>query len=182
MPRSAFGDRKDSVCLECGNKMFVQREKAQLQDQALEMMELLNIKQQSESIVVSASELCKRIIATHGSLELFVLSWKQRLDRHIEEKGVTGVALNHYAMIFRLIAETSKQEHQQEVDKMSLDQIRDEQKSMLIKMLMDHSKGAIKDEAISKMLQNIGLLHMDPVIEAEFTPAGTLSQSEVDQL
>lgn len=181
LAKAEFGERRDSVCMSCANQRTIDRSNDQMQEQALEMMDILAVRS-SEPIAISASELCKRIVVSFGSLELFVLSWKQRLERHIEEKGVTGVVLNHYSSIFRLIAETSKQEHQQQVDKMTLDQIRDEQRSMLVKMLMEHSQGVLKDEAISSILSNLGLIEKSPPIEVAAEPVPRLSQSEVDEI
>ncbi|SFH96897.1 hypothetical protein [Planctomicrobium piriforme] len=162
LPIAAFGDRRDGMCANCAETQSLKVSRAKAEEKAAEFMDLLVIESRTGGInkLPKTEELVAQIVSSFGSMPLFVNYWKVGLDAVVEKKGWSVGVLNHIGGIFKLIAIANQNKHQEDVDKMSLEQIEREQKLAAIQLLKD----SIGQDMFEQVLRDAGLLKKDAML------------------
>lgn len=155
LPAVAFGDRQDGRCLRCGEMRRLEMRAAREQKEAAELMErLLSEARDPATSTPKLENLAGEIVMQFGGLHMLVKRFLDYLGR-LEERDPPLTSVGHlYMGLFKLLSAASSAQHQEEIDRMNLEQVRRAQAIEAAKVLLSAANKESTKQRLLELINN----------------------------
>lgn len=162
---SEYRNIRDFVCFECIEKREEERRiEKDLEDAKLLMEKALKIKNAgSPDVMPSLSQLAAKIVSRFGGLDGFVDSWFDQFKTALESRPGAVSNLQHFNQIAKIISEAQKHEREDELANMTMEQIEQEQRRLMMMDLIQSLGEEAKGELSRKILGIVGSKNQEPL-------------------
>lgn len=162
---SEYRNIRDFVCFECIEKREEERRiEKDLEDAKLLMEKALKIKNAgSPDVMPSLSQLAAKIVSRFGGLDGFVDSWFDQFKTALEARPGAVSNLQHFNQIAKIISEAQKHEREDELANMTMEQIEQEQRRLMMMDLIQSLGEEAKGELSRKILGIVGSKNQEPL-------------------
>lgn len=135
-PIEAFEGTVDGRCLSCHERGRLARIAERQRERAMEAMEEIAAEMGAGAVALpKIHEMISSIISEFGSMGAMTHHWKECLDATKPSVG----KLNHFVAIYKLIFAANQQEHNEAIDRLTVEQAREAQLEMAKAMNLELS-------------------------------------------
>lgn len=159
LPLEEFLPERDYVCAECKKREKYRREVTGEIAQAKALMNQLVSDTGSvrSSSAPKLDEMCGEIVDMFGGANKFVARWYEQFNLSLINSPGATRNLQHFLGIFRLISEANKHKREDDVTRMTAEQIESEQKRLLLETLLEAASDEKRKEVATKLFAQLGL-------------------------
>ena len=117
----------------------------------------------SPDVMPSLSQLAAKIVSRFGGLDGFVDSWFGQFKTALETRPGAVSNLQHFNQIAKIISEAQKHEREDELANMTMEQIEQEQRRLMMMDLIQSLGEEAKGELSRKILGIVGSKNQEPL-------------------
>lgn len=104
---------------------------------------------------VRFSDVVNKMVGCFGGSDGFVKEWYAQFNKAMVDRKGSVAVLQHFLQIFKLIAESNKQDREDDILKMDLDQLQKEQNRMMLELVMKTASEPDKQEMVQRLLSQL---------------------------
>jgi hypothetical protein len=159
LPLEEYLPSKGYECNECVRREQLRREAIGEIAQARTLMtELMGVAEADKvSTAPKLDEICGGIVDKFGGPQAFVAKWYEQFTVALNTSPGSTRNLQHFIGIFRLISEANKHKREDDVSRMTSEQIQNEQKRLLLETLLEAASDDKRKEVASRLFAELGL-------------------------
>jgi hypothetical protein len=163
LPLQEFLPQRDYTCKECKELKEIRRTTIGEIAQAKELMGQLmtGVGDGTAKSAPKLDEICGLIVDKFGGPDAFVNRWHEQFTVALNNNPGSTKNLQHFVAVFRLISEANKNKRDDDVSRMTGEQIQQEQKRLLLETLLEAAGDDKRKEIAAKLFENLGLTHKE---------------------